>query len=275
MWDRPEILNSISSALIAVSVLLAVYGGAIALANQPWFPVRAVSVSNATGAAGPLLHVTRDQVQAVATKRLTGTFFTVDIEAARAAFAALPWVRSVEVRRTWPDRLEVAIEEQTAFANWGGGKLVNTHGELFDAARVEGLPEFSGPPGSEAEVTHHYRDFSAPLKKLGVSARQIALSPRLAWELKLDNGLALKLGRDQGRDPLLSRLERFAAAYNNALARVSGRLDMVDLRYAQGFALRLPPGAAIPGGPAGISTKSREPSRTDGNKRKPAAKGQE
>jgi cell division protein FtsQ len=274
MWDRPEILNSIASALIAVSVLLAVYGGAIALANQPWFPVRAVSVSNATDAAGALQHVTREQVQAVATERLTGTFFTVDLEAARAAFAALPWVRSVEVRRAWPDRLEVAIEEQTAFANWGGGKLVNTHGELFDAARVEGLPEFSGPPGSEAEVTHHYRDFSAPLKKLGVSARQIALSPRLAWELKLDNGLALKLGRDQSRDPLLSRLERFAAAYADAVAHVSGRLDVADLRYAQGFALRLPPGAAMPGGAAGNSAKSREPSRTEGNNRKPAAKGQ-
>jgi cell division protein FtsQ len=274
MWDRPEILNSISSALIALSVLLALYGGAIALANQPWFPVRVVSVTNALDAVGPLQHVTREQVQAVATERLTGTFFTVDLEAARAAFAALPWVRNAEVRRAWPDRLEVVIEEQTAFANWGGGKLVNTNGELFDAARVEGLPEFSGPPGSEAEVTHHYRDFSAPLKKLGVTARQIALSPRLAWEIKLDNGLTLKLGRDQSKDPLLSRLERFAAAYADAMARVSGRLDVVDLRYTQGFALRLPPGAAMPGGPAGNSAKTRVPGRTDSNNPKPAAKGQ-
>lgn len=259
MWDRPEILNGISSSLIAVAVLLAVWGGANLLANLPWFPVRLVNVSNALDPAGELHHVTHDAVEAVITQRLSGTFFTVDLDAARTAFAGLPWVRNVDVRRKWPDRLEVAIEEQIAFANWGDGKLVNTYGELFDAARVEGLPEFSGPPGSEAEVTRRYRDWSAPLAKLGVSARQIALSPRLAWELKLDNGLALKLGREQPKDPLLTRLERFAAAYAGSVVRMGGHLELADLRYAQGFALRLPPGASNTVNTSAVSTTTRKP----------------
>jgi cell division protein FtsQ len=245
MWDRPDILNSVSSVLIAVSVLLAAYGGVVTLANLSVFPVRLINVSNALEPAGGLHHVTREQVQELVGTRLEGTFFTVNLEAARAAFAGLPWVRNVEVRRTWPDRLEVAIEEQVPLANWSGGKAVNTHGELFDADRIEGLPEFSGPPGSEGEVTRHYRDFSEPLAKLGFSARQIALSPRLAWELKLDNGLALKLGRDLPRDPLTGRLERFVAAYPDTVGRVGGRLDVADLRYTQGFTLHLPPGASL------------------------------
>ncbi len=88
-------------------------------------------------------------------------------------------MRTVEVRRTWPDRLEVAIEEQVALANWGGGKLVNTHGELFDAALIESLPAFAGPAGSEGEVTRRYREFAQLLARLGLSTRQIALS--LGW----------------------------------------------------------------------------------------------
>jgi cell division protein FtsQ len=264
MWDRPEIMNSVSSALIAAAILLALYGGIFLLANLPLFPVRQVSVSNAAEPGAELHHVTREQVQAVIGERLKGTFFTVDLEAARAAFSGLPWVRNVEVRRTWPDKLEVAIEEQVAFANWSDGKLVNTHGELFDAALVDGLPVFSGPPGSEGEVTRRYREFSEDFKKLGFNARQVALSPRLAWDIKLDNGLALKLGRDQPRDPLRARLDRFVAAYADSVGRISGRLDLADLRYTQGFALHLSPGASFQAAgskPAAANDKHAPPAK--------------
>jgi cell division protein FtsQ len=271
MWDRPELLDRVSGALIALSVLLVAYAGIVGIANAPWFPVRLVSASNALDPDGQLRHVTRDQMQAVASERLSGTIFTVDLEAARAAFAALPWVRNVEVRRTWPDRLEVAIEEQVEFANWSGGKLVNTHGELFDGARIEGLPEFSGPPGSEAEVTRRYIEVAAPLKKLGFAARQIALSPRLAWELKLDNGMLLKLGRDLTKDPITRRIERFTDAYADSAARVSGRLDVADLRYTQGFALHLPPGAAMRSASGKTPDTAGDGNHKDGNKHAPAA----
>jgi cell division protein FtsQ len=244
MWDRPDMLNNISSVLVAVSVLLVLAGGIFVFANLPWFQVRRINVSNALEPAGQLHHVTRAAVQEIASARLDGTFFTVDPEAARSAFAMLPWVRKADVRRVWPDRLEVAVEEHEAFGNWGGGKLVNTHGELFDAARIDGLPEFSGPEGSAAEVTRHYRDFSAPLGRLDLKVREISLSPRLAWELKLDNGLALKLGRDLPRDPLQFRVERFVAAYPNAVTKAGGKINAADLRYAQGFATRLPGVAA-------------------------------
>lgn len=259
MWDRPEILNSIASALIAFSILLAAYGGLVTLANLPLFPVRQINVSNALEPAGELRHVTRDQVQAVVTQRLRGTFFSIDLEAARAAFGALPWVRKVEVRRRWPDRLDVVIEEQVALATWSGGTLVNTHGELFDAALVDGLPAFSGPAGSEAEVTRRYGEFSGALSKLGLSPRQLALSPRLAWEIKLNNGLALKLGREQAKDPVFARLQRFVAAYGDTVAKVKSRLEYADLRYQQGFALQLPQGAAA------VSTKpAAKPEKSTG-----------
>jgi cell division protein FtsQ len=264
MWDRPDLLNSISGALIAASVLLAAYGGVITLANLPLFPVRQVLVSNALQPESQLQHVTRDQIYAVATQRLRGTFFTINLEAARNAFAALPWVRSVEVRRTWPDRLEVAIEEQVAFATWSDGKLVNTHGELFDSALVNGLPAFSGPEGSEGEITRRYREFTSALAALGLGVQQIVLSPRLAWELKLDNGLAIKLGREQPKDPIGARLQRFVAAYPDAAGKFKGKLSYADLRYPQGFALQLPQAAAL---------VSKNPLAAPGAKGSASAKG--
>ena len=260
MWDRPEILNSISSVLFAASALLATYGAVVALANLPLFPLQQIVVSNSVEPAGNLQHVTQEQVRSLVGEHLKGTFFTVDLETARAAFAALPWVRKVEVRRTWPDRLEVAIEEQRAFANWSAGSLVNTYGELFDAAAIDGLPAFSGPAGSEAEMTQRYREFAVELAKLGLTTRQITLSPRLAWELRLDTGLTLKLGRDQPRDPLARRVARFVAAFSETVARIKGRLEVADLRYAQGFALHLPPGSEAPGAGARGRTPAKRKS---------------
>jgi cell division protein FtsQ len=268
MWDRPDMLNNISNVLVAVSVLLVLSGSIFVFANLPWFQVRRIDVSNALEPAGQLRHVTREEVREIAAQRLDGTFFTVNPEAARSAFARLPWVRNAEVRRVWPDRLDVAVEEHEAFANWGSDKLVNTHGELFDAARIDGLPEFSGPEGSETEVTRHYRDFSAPLGKLDLKVREIALSPRLAWELKLDNGLALKLGRDLPRDPLEIRIERFVAAYPDAVAKAGGRINVADLRYAQGFATRLP-GAAAGASNAKPAPAKAKDSKSGGNARAP------
>jgi cell division protein FtsQ len=259
MWNRPEILNSVSSTLIAASVLLAAYGGVIGLANLPAFPLRQIGVINAKEPGGELRHVTREQAQAVVGERLNGTFFTVDLEAARAGFSALPWVRRAEVRRIWPDRLEVAIEEHAALANWQGGKVVNSHGELFEASAIEGLPAFSGPPGSEGEVTRRYREFSAALAKIGLAPRQVALSARAAWELRLDSGLALKLGREQPSDPIARRLERFVNAYPAVAVRAGGRLEVADLRYAQGFALR------VPAGPLAEMKAGRNPGAEPGN----------
>ena len=96
-------------------------------------PIRAVHIRS------KLTHVTQEQLRYVAEHELKGSFLTVDITETRAAFEKLPWVRKVSVRRSWPDRLEIDVEEHQAAARWAENGLVNTYGEWFDAA-------FSQPP---------------------------------------------------------------------------------------------------------------------------------
>jgi len=163
----------------------------------------------------------------------------------RRSFESLPWVRKVEVRRLWPDRIEVAIEEHVALARWGADtraqRLVNTHGEVFTGEiSGDGLPRFAGPPGSAQELTHRYAAFRQALAPMKLEPGQVLLSPRHAWQLRLSNGLTLELGRDQLKEPVLERLSRFVAFYAQTLGRLNRRLDYVDLRYPNGFALRVP-----------------------------------
>jgi cell division protein FtsQ len=156
----------------------------------------------------------------------------------RAGVERLPWVRSVTVRRVWPGRLEVSVEEHVALARWGDDALVNVHGEKFFARTKDALPSFVAPAGTAAEVTRRYRSFSEIVAPLGTGVERVVLSPRHAWQLRLGNGLHLMLGRDA--DIAEQRLKKFVEAHPATLARTGQKPEYVDLRYPNGFALRVP-----------------------------------
>lgn len=240
MWDDADMINGCANTLYALAAAALIYAGLYALVHSPLLPLRQLALQ------GDLAHVTRAQAQDAARRGAAGTFLSVDLDAVRRAFEALPWVRKVEVRRLWPDRLQVSIEEHVALARWGAEtqsrRLVNTYGEVFEGELQDTaqLPQFTGPGGSAGEMTRRYAAFRQALAPLALAPRQVLLSQRHAWQLRLSNGLRLELGRDQTKAPVLQRLTRFVAYYAQTLGTIDRRLEYVDLRYPGGFALRLP-----------------------------------
>lgn len=230
MWNDHEALRAFSNLLIGVATALALYGAGLAVMRLPAFPLNQVWVE------GRLAQVTRQQLETVAQQGIKGNFFTVDLEQTRQAFEKLPWVRTVSVRRQWPGRLEIVLEEHAALARWGALALVNTYGELFAAAPDEKLPLFVGPAGTSQEMAQRYAAFGQALAPLKQPVAQVILSPRRAWQLRLENGMVIELGRNQTQE----RLERFVALYERSVGRLGRRIDHVDLRYSNGFAVRLP-----------------------------------
>lgn len=237
MWNNPRLLDAAANALYVLAGLLVAWAAVQALVRSPAFALRLIEVH------GKLEHVHRVQIVDALQGRLRGTFFTADLDAIRGLFESIPWVYRAEVRRLWPDRLVVNLEEQFAVARWGRREdalLVNVHGELFKAASEVDLPLFAGPSGSEREVARRYVEFRALLAPLGFEPREVLLSERFAWQVRIANGPTLQLGRDLAKDPVRERLARFAQAYPRTLGRLSRRLEYVDLRYPDGFALRIP-----------------------------------
>ena len=238
-WDRPVLMNLSADLLYLIGGGLLAWSGVMALQNLPAFPLQQVVV------ATPVDQVSRAQIEHTARTVLTGNFFTVNLDASRAAFERMPWVRSASLRRLWPDGVELSIEEHRAVARWtpqdGESRLVNAQGDVFPASTDEPLPRLLGPEGSAPRVLERHRAFSEALAAVGRRPMVVHLSAREAWQVRLDDGVVLELGRDQPKHPLGERLDRYVANYSAASAAVAGRLPAtgtVDLRYPNGFALR-------------------------------------
>lgn len=233
MWDNPRLLNYVAGILTGIALLIFILAGLRLLLRPDLFPLREITVR------GTLRHTAAGQIERAMRGRISGNFFSVNLVALRRSIEQLPWVRQVIVRRVWPDGLEVAIKERVALANWGDDALVDIYGERFEAHADAALPTFVGPAGTEAEVTRRYRQFAALLAPIGDPLVRVVLTPRFAWRLRLRSGLRMMLGRDAGELPVEKRLARFVAAYPQTLAKMPQRHEYVDLRYPNGFALRV------------------------------------
>ena len=244
-------LSQVARVLTWGALGMLTYGAVSWVVAQPWFALTTIEVKT------PVAHVTEAQIRLVAERQVRGTFFTVDLDQVRTSLERLPWVREARVERRWPDTLVVSLAEHVPLARWNDDALVNETGDVFVAAMSAKLPRLVGPEDSSLEVVAAYRRHQAVLAPLGMTIAELRLSPRRSWRVRLDNGMQLALGRQQTD----ARLARFVALYPRlfgaqptakAVANASADAPSaapsapvtVDLRYSDGFAVRMPDGVS-------------------------------
>ncbi|HHC71399.1 MAG TPA: cell division protein FtsQ/DivIB [Thiotrichales bacterium] len=219
-------------ATLLTVVLLGAIGGAVAVATDPaTLPIREVQVR------GNLRHLDPAHLRAQVAPLAVAGFFTVDLEAIRRSLLSEPWVADASVRRVWPATLRIEVEEQVPAARWLSGGYLNREGERFLAPAgdvSEPLPELDGPEGREGEVMDRYRRLGERLAPIGLGVRRLVMDGRRSWRIELDNGLQVRLGRQE----LERRIDRFVAVWTRYLAPRAARVVAVDLRYSNGLAVR-------------------------------------
>jgi cell division protein FtsQ len=242
MWNDIRALNTLTRILLGVLVLALMYAGYRWTARLPLFELTEIHVRAVPGK--PLRYVDESTVRSTAVQRLRGNFFSMDLAAARAAFETVPWVQHASVRREWPNKLVVTIDEFVALGTWGEqGRLISVDGVLFtanlDEAEQEGkLPALDGPDESAREVAQRMFDLREWLAPVKLSPRSLSLSKRYAWSARLDNGILLNLGRANDRAALKARIDRLVSVYPRLASALPGRIDAIDMRYPNGLALR-------------------------------------
>jgi cell division protein FtsQ len=235
-------MNATASLLFSGCVLMLIAAGAWWFLRHPYFSIARITVQN------ELVHNSALTLRANVLPQLSGNFFTLDIQAARAAFEQMPWVRRAIVRRDFPNGLRVELQEQEPVALWGAGSnaaLLNAQGEVFEASTGEReqaeLPRLKGPSDRSADVLAMYRFLKADLEPYQLTLTQLALSNGGNWRATLANDAVLELG-DGDASKVRQRTQRFISSLGQVAqkyGRSSEALQSADLRYPSGYAVRL------------------------------------
>jgi len=176
------------------------------------------------------------QIEAAVAPELERGFVSIDLRDLKERVEEIDWVDTVNVGRVWPDRIVVRVAEHRAAARWGQNGLLNTRGQLFTKSSrytFPELPSLSGPEGSEGEVARLYLAVRGRLAEAHLALKAFSMDPRGALSLVLEGGQQIRLGRDQ----VEARLARFFDVAAPALSAEFHRIDYIDLRYTNGFAV--------------------------------------
>lgn len=248
LWNHPVRMQSVSRFLMRCFAVMMVIGVLIWLSQRPVFALKQIQIEPVAGQT--LKHINRPIVKQQVLETVQGNFFSVRLEDVKRGFESMPWVRHANVRRVWPNGLVVSIEEQKPFGTWGGTDshtLMNVQGELFAGRTSEivddvHLIDFYGPPDASQEVMRLYEKASTWFKPWGVEVKSLALTERYAWHVKLSNGMKVEFGRDEENSDKNLTEERVARLFKywpQVQEKWPNRIDAVDLRYANGFAVHL------------------------------------
>ena len=248
LWNYPDRMQKLSRFLMRCFVVIVCIGILVWLSQRPVFVLRQVVIEPVVGQT--LKHINKPVVKQQVLETVQGNFFSVRLEDVKRGFESMPWVRHANVRRVWPNGLIVTIEEQKPFGTWGGSDshiLMNIHGELF-AGRTSDLGDgiqlidFYGPEDASKEVLRLYEKANAWFKPWDAEVKNLTLSERYAWHVKLSNGMKVEFGRDEeNSDKTLTedRVARLFKYWPQVQDRWANRVDAIDLRYANGFVVHL------------------------------------
>ncbi|CAN5392873.1 cell division protein FtsQ/DivIB [soil metagenome] len=232
-------MNTVSVLLFLGFAAMVLSLGMAWLVRQPVFNLSAIRVG------GELTHNNAVTLRANVTPKLAGNFLTVDLEATRAAFETVPWVRRAVVQREFPNRLKVVLYEHRAVAYWGpegDARLLNNQGEVFDAnpgdIETEELPMLGGPKGQAPQVLQAYQTLLPLFEEMDTVLEQLQLSELGSWRARLDSGGVIELGHGSLAE-VQARTRRFIDTVVQVSAGFGRGVESADLRYANGYALKL------------------------------------
>jgi cell division protein FtsQ len=231
-----------SLTLFVLAFLLCMASAIGWLFRHPAFSIQSITVK------GNVTHSNVVTLRANVLPQLSGNFFTLNLLQARQAFEQIPWIRSALVRREFPNRLSVTLDEFLPVAQWnveGDGKFLSTEGVVFevnaDEVDTDSLPLLKGPEAQAKAVLEMYQFLKPLLNKMDMRIDKLELSQRGSWSALLESGASLELGHGSQQE-VGERLQIFfktLTQVSSRYGRTATSLLSADLRYENGYALRL------------------------------------
>lgn len=195
-------------------------------------PISSVVIS------GEMPYTQMDDIQRAISADSLGNFFQLDVNSVQQTLEQLPWVMTVSVRKQWPSQLSIYVVDHVPTAIWNDDKVISNQGVVIapDLSRLgDDIPKFYGPVGSEKIALENYQQLNALLNYNELNISEMILTKRFAWQLTLNDGVKLNLGREER----VQRVQRFIDVYPEILVnkKENQHVDYIDLRYDTGVAV--------------------------------------
>lgn len=190
---------------------------------------------------GVFQYLSKEEIKAVVAPLASVSIFDADMQRIHAEVTKLPWVKGAVVERVWPDTIDIKVSERKAYVRWGEDGLLTEHGELFlpnNAGQFQSLTLVEGPKLQEAKTLEIMKGVKTALEDQALEMAEFKVNSREAWEIKLKSGMEILLGRT-GQ---LKKLHRFLSALPALGQDKVAAMQLVDLRYPNGFSVLWKPG---------------------------------
>lgn len=228
--------SRIVTPLVAIVIVFATYQLSLTMLDRT---ISAIEIS------GPFQRVSALQIEEAISAEIEAGFVGSDLDRIRERIVALPWIDQARVARRWPSRLSITVTEQVPAAIWGESGLLNTRGELFVAESRHPpaeLPRLSGPDDRSAEVAKRYLEVRDQLIPIGLDLQRVHLDARGSWEMTLQSGIEVRLGRRN----VAERTTLFLTVVADIVTSRAKEIDYIDMRYSNGFTIGWNGDAAMP-----------------------------
>ena len=221
--DFREVIKLIS---VAGVVLILVWAGK----QVDDIPIQTIEI------ASTLEKVAKVEVKTIAQNYMHDGFFTVDLGAFEEQLNDIPWVYRATIKRQWPSKVIINIDEQQPYFRWGDRHLINKYGQVFFVGNTQAykqLPLLEGTTGRERQIIELYYRYSEGFKKVGAKIESFKEDARYDKEILLASGIAINLGREQ-TDKQIKRCLNSFAMFSKAEREA---ITSIDLRHSNGFAV--------------------------------------
>ena len=233
-WHLPEYSPAMLRLATVGALCLVVLGGVMftrAVLNNPEnLRISQIDIQ------GSLQYVKDTELRKVIEKYSQTNLYLLDDDALEADLELLPWVRSISLRKLWPTRLVVEVEEQSPVAFWGTDRLMNQYGELFQAdlpAKRGIFPLLYSPEDKGREMGERYLKIRDWFKGLPLEIAELTEDESNSWRIKIKNGPEVLVGNDDQE----RRIQRFKVGFQQELASKFSNIRRIDLRYTNGFSI--------------------------------------
>ena len=181
-------------------------------------------------------HLSADELRSISGIRRNASLLTLSTRQVSEKLLGSPWIKSVGVRKEFPDTLSVTVSEVVPFALLdANGRLfiINEKGDILEELKgntIPFLPIITGNPAQERECFSEALILAKAMIDMGMSSErdQIEIVLSKPHELtSIIDGMTVKIGVGEYRE----KLERLVELEED-IQRRKIMVDYIDLRFA-------------------------------------------